>query len=167
MPHLWTTQNDRWQPAPLRGTALALDAGGALRPAAPGDAAPLRFRGTASDAWVLLAAPRAGVRVNGAPLLAGIRVLLDRDEIRFGGARCFFSSERLVQVEPFPGVAGGAFCARCRKAIEPDTAAVRCPGCGTWCHQREDLGCWDFSPQCPLCPQPTALDAGFRWQPEF
>ena len=167
MPHLWLHHNDRWQPAPLGGTALVPDGSGALRPAAAGEAAPLRFHAAGNDAWVLLAAPRVAVRVNGGALAAGIRVLRDRDEIVLGGSRCFFSTERLAQVEPFPGAAGPVFCARCRQAVAQESAAVRCPGCGTWCHQREDLGCWTYGPKCPLCEQITPLDAGYRWEPEF
>ncbi len=169
MPHLWLHQNDRWEPAPLTGPALTLDPSGSLRADAGGSPAALRFRATANDGWVLLAPPRSKVRVNSRPLTTGIRVLRDRDEIVLGGVRSFFSTERLAGVEPFPGGAGGAtvFCARCRQAIAKDDPAVRCPGCGTWCHQREDLGCWTYGEKCPLCDQSTALDAGYRWQPEF
>lgn len=166
MPHLWLQNDNRWDPAPLGGSALALDDAASLRPLGAGEAAPLRFQPAGGDSWVLLATQRAGVRVNGHALVAGIRVLRDRDEIAFDGARCFFSTERLACVEPFPGADGPVFCARCKQAIEPGSPAVRCPGCGTWCHQREDLGCWTYGPKCPLCDQPSALDAGFRWEPE-
>ena len=165
MAHLWQLKNERWEPEVLTGPALALSGAGELRVA---DAdAPLRLQATGKDSWVLLARPMSAVRVNGRPVVAGIRVLRDRDEIATGGARTFFSMERLARVEPFPGGEGATFCARCRQKIEQGDPAVRCPGCGTWHHQREDLGCWLYSATCQLCDQATALDAGFRWEPEL
>jgi len=166
MSYLWLQQQDQWQPLSLSSGVLALSSTGDLREVLPLDAAPLRLRSVGND-WVLLAAPRQRVRINGVPLGLGIRVLRDRDEIVFGHGRSFFSSERLACVEPFPDNQGAVFCARCRTKLDPGAPAVRCPGCACWCHQRDDLGCWLYAGTCPLCDQATALDAGFRWEPEF
>ena len=150
----------------MTGPALALVAD-ELRGAATDDASTLRFHATGNDAWVLLAAPSLGVRVNGRPVVAGIRVLRDHDEIVLGGSRCFFSTERLARIESFPGADAAVICPRCKRPIQPATPAVRCPGCGTWHHQSDDLTCWSYTPTCALCEHVSALDAGFRWQPEF
>jgi hypothetical protein len=111
------------------------------------------------------------VRVNGVPLDLGIHVLRDRDELRVGSARAFFSAETLAAVEPFPGSGGPTLCPRCKLEIESGKAAVRCPKCRVWHHQCPDdpekLGCWLYSEKCATdCGQPTALDAGLRWTPE-
>lgn len=158
MAHLWKHQNELWEPSALAGATVALaEAGGAA----------VRLLAMGDGGWVLLVRPLNSVRVNGRPVVAGLRVLRDRDEIVAGGARAFFSTERLARVEAFPGGEGAVFCARCRQQMEMETPAVRCPGCGSWCHQRDDLGCWLYAPACPLCDQATPLDAGYRWQPEF
>jgi hypothetical protein len=167
MAHLWQLHNDRWEPAALSGPVMALTGAGELLPADAGADAPMRLQATGTDSWVLLARPLTAVRVNGSPVAAGIRALRDRDEIVAAGVRAFFSTERLVQVEAFPGGTSATFCARCRQKIEQDSPAVRCPGCGSWCHQDGDLGCWLYAATCPLCEQATALDAGFRWEPEL
>ena len=117
--------------------------------------------------WVLLVRASTGVRVNGQPLLGGIAVLKDRDEILLGGrTRVYFSTEEEAKVESFPGGERPVFCARCRQSIQPGTPAVRCPSCGHWSEQSESKPCWTYGPSCPLCDQPTAFDAGLRWTPE-
>jgi len=165
MAHLWQFQLDQWQPTPLAGSLLAMSTKGELSQATSSDSSPIRLRAAGSE-WVLLAGPSARVRINGEPLALGVRVLRDRDEIVVGSARSYFSTERLASVDPFPDNLGVIFCARCKNKIDPGAPAVRCPGCGCWCHQREDLECWSYSPTCPLCDQSTALDAGYRWEPE-
>ena len=162
---LWQLQHDQWQPVPMAGSLIALSTSGELRKVLPSAIAPIRLRAAGSE-WVLLADPGARARINGEPLALGIRVLRDRDEIVLGGARSYFSTECLACVEPFPGAEVAVVCARCRQKIEPRSAAVRCPGCATWCHQTEDLPCWEYAPTCPLCSASTALDAGYRWEPE-
>ena len=163
MAHLWQIQNSQWQPMPLEGSALALSTSGELRAASAQDDARIRLLASSGD-WVLLATPDARVRINGDPLGLGCRLLRDRDEIVVGHARAYYSTERLVRIEPFPESAAAVFCARCRQQIQPGTLAVRCQ-CGTWCHETEDLRCWSYVETCPLCPQSTALDAGYRWEP--
>jgi LSD1 subclass zinc finger protein len=109
------------------------------------------------------------MRVNGCEVLAGLRVLADRDEIRTDdGIQCFFSTETLAVIEAFPGADREVFCGRCRQPIKTGASAVRCPGCQIWYHQddSESLPCWTYTDKCNFCPNPTALDSGFMWIPE-
>ena len=154
MSQLWHILDKQWQPHEV--LAGPLDS-----------AASVRLCAGAGEAWVLIASPSAGVRVNGQPIALGIRSLRDRDEIQVGTSRYYYSTERLARIEPFPGADGAVMCPRCRKEIVKGTPAVRCPSCATFHHEREGLGCWSYSARCQLCDSETALDAGFRWQPEF
>ena len=124
----------------------------------------LNRRSAEPDVWVVVGSP--AVHVNGAPLDAGIRVLRDRDELRVNAHRMFFSSEVLAEVVPFPGGDRAVFCPRCKLQIAPESAAVRCPRCGVWHHQSEELPCWTYAERCTLCDQSSRLDAGFGWTPE-
>jgi hypothetical protein len=120
-----------------------------------------------SPTWALLAGPSATLRVNGQPLVLGIRVLRDRDEISFDGHRGFFSTEELAQIVPFPGLPQPAFCPRCKQKMETGDLAVVCPHCRAWHHQSEKYPCWTYGGTCALCQvQSTALDAGYTWTPE-
>jgi hypothetical protein len=146
-----------WAVAPL-------EAAGAAFGEPPGSPLFLPCPDAAAEFWVLVGPP--DVTVNGLPLLAGLRVLRDRDEVCAGGHQVFFSTERLARVEPFPGAAQPIYCARCKDVIERGADAVRCPDCGLWCHQTADTPCWTYGETCALCPQPTDLDASYRWTPE-
>jgi len=117
--------------------------------------------------WVLLAGGEGAVRVNGLPLVGGLRLVEDRDEIwPRGAAPLFFSTEDLARVEPFPPHEGAKFCARCKLEVEAESPAVRCPGCSVWYHQTDEYPCWSYGPTCALCDQPSDLTAGYRWTPE-
>lgn len=118
--------------------------------------------------WVLFDGGDAeGVWVNAEPLLAGLTVLKDRDEILLGGrTRLYFSTEERPTVAAYPGAENPEFCARCHKPLVAGAPAVRCPSCGRWCDQAEERPCWTYGPGCPLCGHPTAFDAGLRWSPE-
>lgn len=146
--------------APLAADASARAGGGG----------PLLMRtaaaGTARDRWVLVAAARDRVRVNGLPVTDGIRVLDDRDEIVIRDRRMFLSMERIAGVEPFPGIGRVADCARCGKVLLVGQPAVRCPGCGVWHHEAEPLRCWTHAATCRHCSTPTALGGGLRWLPD-
>jgi hypothetical protein len=186
MAHLWVhaaCENaagqpalDDWSVMPLDVDAFAISGAPAVRapaispdhgsvPAFPGRSARL-LRGTTpdGDAWIVVGSP--AVRVNGDPLDAGIRVLRDRDELRAGGSRTFFSAELLPAVVAFPGGERATFCPRCMLEIAPGSPAVRCPQCRIWHHQSDELPCWTYADRCTMCDQPTPLDAGFRWTPE-
>ena len=183
MAHLWISsardaRERSWEPARLAEPGCVLapvgdglrvgpvggigfsDAHGVVLLPAPGSGK--------GPAWALLAARRSPARVNGWPLALGIRVLRDRDEIRVGAECCFFSSEELARCEPFPGLAQGAHCPRCKQSLEPGERAVACPRCGAWHHQSEKFPCWTYDATCALCQaQSTALDAGYSWTPEL
>lgn len=120
------------------------------------------------ERWVLLCKPTGTTRVNGVPVFIGVRMLSDRDLISLGaGHRVFFSSERVAQIEPFPGEEDNICCVRCKLPLQPGKPAVRCPapGCGFWHHQSDEQPCWSYRDGCASCGHPTAFDAGFQWSP--
>ncbi len=170
MPHLWRedrsleTGEPEWVVQPLDDEAAVPL--GALSAADTGAAALLlRSRTDQGELWLAMSATPAGVALNGAPLLTGIRALVDRDEIRVAGlGRVFFSTERLACVAPFPGADTPTFCPRCKQAIAAGSPAVRCPACQRLYHQSGEYPCWTYAATC-LCGHSTALDAGFRWTP--
>lgn len=172
MAHLWVQDDSNaWAVFSLTSQFLSLPE---ALPAGPGthdgeadsEAILLRSAGVGGARWVLLAAS-PGVLVNGVPLFTGIRVLLDRDELRLGAAcSVYFSSEALATVEDFPGSEQPLFCPRCKQEIVRGAKAVRCPQCGVWSHQTDDLPCWNYAPHCALCDQSTELGGSYRWSPE-
>ncbi len=163
MAHIWKRQRDgEWVAAPPAAPPPS---------AHPPDDTPdpiriLRAKSSASDQpeWVCLAG--RGVTINGERLVTGARVLADRDEIVMPeGERVYFSTESKAEIQPLPHGLGEVFCARCKKTIDPGSPAVACPQCGSWHHQTEELGCWNYIEKCSLCPQATALDADFQFNP--
>src|SRR5262249_41613730 len=96
----------------------------------------LRLGGAERGAALLM---REGVwaRVNGAPVLGGLRVLDHRDEVLVGDARAFFSAEATPGVLAFRAAEGSRSptCPTCRGPVRDGSAAVECPGCGRWYHQ--------------------------------
>ncbi|MGD2151938.1 MAG: hypothetical protein PVG79_01640 [Gemmatimonadales bacterium] len=170
MAHVWArSESGDWETVKVEGDAFGLVAGPRPLARPDSDGAVLCRRSVVSgrEAWVLLSAPTEDLRVNGAPLPTGIRLLEDRDAIQLSHeSLTYFSSERLAEVELFPGSPDPVYCPRCKTEIEAGTPAVRCPGCESWHHQSEVYGCWLYTERCALCDQPTALGAGFRWSPE-
>lgn len=172
MAYVWHQEQPGWVRVtlPEAGLASAGRPTAEARPAAPdacGGVTLRRYGDAKSVLWVLLSSGAEKVHVNGQPLLAGLCVLHDRDEILVGAeTRLYYSTEELARVEPFHGSQGAVFCARCRQAIQPGTPAVRCPACGHWCEQSETKPCWTYGPTCPMCDQPSAFDTGLRWSPE-
>jgi hypothetical protein len=156
--YIWSVEGDGvWWPMSLDDRGHDVPPARIARQGAPDD-----------GAWVVLGP--SSVRVNGAPLDLGIRVLADRDELRVGGARVFFSTETRAAIEPYPGSERTVLCPRCKLQMMAGTPAVRCPKCHVWHHQSAEpdgLPCWTYTEHCAAdCDQPTALDAGFRWTPE-
>ncbi len=170
MAHLWArTESGDWEAVKVEGDVFALVSGPQPVAQPDTDGAALCRRSTPGgrETWVLLSRPSVDLRLNGVPLQTGIRVLEDRDAIQLSdGSPTYFSSERLAEVELFPGSPEPVYCPRCKTEIEAGTPAVRCPGCDSWHHQSETFGCWLYAERCALCDRPTALDAGFRWSPE-
>jgi len=176
MPHLWfeTTQGD-WAIQTLSGeSCLKLGNGAEARlEATPGETAAEEIRilpaanGAGPQSWVLLGSRTVPVHINGEPLWLGLRTLRDKDEIRVGSERCFFSTEELAHVVPFQGLAQPAFCPRCKQRIEPGDLSVCCPNCRSWHHQTDKFPCWRYSEFCALClQQSTALDTDYSFTPE-
>lgn len=182
MAHLWVTQNKEhaltWAIAPLEGSEifeLGHDDmlpvvgrrhrhGKSVRPAIQ------RCQTGEAETWVLINPPGVPALVNGIPTFAGIKELVDKDEIRIAGTsnRFFYSTERIARVEPFPGCEQPVLCQRCKQPITKGSPVVRCPQprCQVLHHQSEGLNCWTYSDRCSNCDQPTALNAGYRWTPE-
>ena len=157
MAYLWSDEGDGvWWPTTLDTRGHDLPPARIARRGAPD-----------ADVWFVLGPP--AVRVNGAPLDLGIRVLADRDELRVGSARAFFSTETLAAIEAFPGSERPTLCPRCKLEIVAGTPAVRCTKCRVWHHESvaDGLECWSYAATCAAdCDQPTALDTGLRWSPE-
>jgi hypothetical protein len=178
MAHLWVQSEGSWQAQRLgaaqggSGDSLLRVRGdglGGMREDAPSMTGPRLIWSDAggSRAWALVTPWGSDVRVNGRAVVAGLRVLDDRDEIRTDdGARCYFSAEMPATVEEFPAPERPVFCGRCRQQIDVGMPAVRCPSCGVWYNQSAELPCWTYSDKCTFCGQATALDAGFAWAPE-
>ena len=175
MAHLWvTTEAQQWAVLPLEDDALTLTTSPpqpVSHPLAEDEALSnvllVRTRGAEGVTWVLIAGAGSGVSVNGLPLATGLRIVSDRDEIRISGvSNLYFSTESLARVEEFSGSGQTLVCPRCKQEIEKGSMAVRCPSCGVWHHQTEELNCWTYSEVCALCTYATDINAGFRWTPK-
>jgi hypothetical protein len=183
MAHLWVEAwSDgllEWVIRPLRSGVCQLSAKGPQLPDCTSGsgvgpahcAALIRHAGENQEEWILLAPSAIKVTVNGALLPHGAHVLRDRDCIFLANGcdrqRCFFSTERLAQIEPFPGTGPEVRCPRCKQPMETGTPSVRCPSCGVYHHQSANLTCWSYGPKCALCDQPTDLNLGrYRWTPD-
>jgi len=172
MAHLWIQDAGGWWAQRLEtGFDLVPHAVRPTRDAVPEVPVEMSVRLIEADAggnkiWTLVASANYDVSVNGRRVLAGIRVLSDRDQIRVCDEVRYFSTETLAAVEPLPALERPVFCGRCRQLIETASPAVRCPGCGIWYNQSEALPCWTYSDKCTFCGLPTSLEAGFTWTPE-
>jgi hypothetical protein len=174
MAHLWMQAVGGWEAQKLDGAqfdlaALSGSQSGEAKPSTttPKAARLIQTNAGGSRKWALAVSPDFDIRVNGRTVLAGLCVLVDRDEIRIGRrVQYFFSTESLALVEEFPSLERPVFCGRCRQKIDVGLSAVRCPGCGVWYNQSAELPCWTYADKCTFCGHPTALDAGFSWIPE-
>ena len=173
MAHLWVRHEGVWGAQRLGSAGIDVAGLLASRAAAAADGAAyphsdrlIRVDAAEAKSWAIIASPTSGLRVNGRTPPAGLCVLDDRDEIRGGAEKLFFSTETLAAVEPFPGSDRPVFCGRCRQSIEVGSPAVCCPGCGISYNESAELPCWTYSEKCTFCGQATALDAGFSWTPE-
>jgi len=181
MAHIWVlhasdAKERGWQPVALAGDGCDLrlnsegvqfhsPASGAAAGAPAASIRPVNLPGPRST-WTLLAGDCPPVSVNGRSLALGIHRLRDKDDVRVGPHRMFFSTEELARVVAFPGLAEPAHCPRCKREIKPGDLGVRCPSCQAWSHQTEQIPCWTHDPTCALCgQQSTDLDAGFNFDP--
>ena len=185
MAHFWIRDNaGEWTTAPLDdgpnvmspdGLGVKLSTVAEVRTGFSDDtsanAVVVRRHRSAGDTWVLVAPSGTAVRINGWPLHLGLRVLRDRDELRIGDAEpCFFSTERLAHVETMAETASAACCPRCRQPIAGGSPVVRCPRCGVFHHQTDELPCWggyqgEPFATCGNCDHPVAAEAEFQWTP--
>lgn len=168
MSTLWRKSADGWQSVPLDGCARlsqGIDVAG-VEIVRVG-------RGSDAGAAVLV---RAGTwaRVNGQPVLGGIRVLDDKDEILAGGSRLFFSAQSSPVVVTFRAEVGVRLptCPVCRGPIREGQRAVHCPGCPRWYHEGEPTDenparrCWSYAATCSFCHHPTSLAEDAIWMPD-
>jgi DNA-directed RNA polymerase subunit RPC12/RpoP len=124
----------------------------------------VRSAGTShEERWVLITREHE-LRVNGRAVAGGAVALADRDEIRMGAARAYFSTERAAEIEPYPH-ASSVVCARCRSEITHGTPAIRCPRCDVWHHQDDRRPCYTYTETCSTCSRSTDLARGFEWTP--
>jgi hypothetical protein len=166
---IWQETSGGWRSLPLPpGATLAGEGLGV-----PGVA----WHGLAQGAErgaALLVRPGVWVRVNGRPVLGGLRMLGHADEVLAESSRFFFSVESAPQVVVFRVPEGGRapICPVCRGPIKDGSTAVQCPGCGRWFHQGEaEAGrpgkpCWTYAAQCRFCNHPTAFAAEASWRPD-
>ncbi len=178
MPYLWIRDQDQiWSALPLSDHPYEL--GGSF----PNERSMDHSVNTQTDdvllcpvgddrparSWVLLWGCGRDVRINGLrEFPAGLRLIVDHDEIRVGSNPVvYFTTETLPVVETFEGNDHEMFCPRCKKQIEPGASIVRCVECGLMYHYNTDrkLNCFEYSESC-LCGHATRLDAGFRWVPD-
>jgi hypothetical protein len=149
--------DDPRQPVRLRGKGRSVSVVAHMR----------RIGDRQNEMWVLQSPKSEEVRVNGFPLIAGIRVLEDLDEVRIQATgRIYFSNEETPRVEPFPGREEATPCPRCKGTIAKGDTSVQCPQCKTWHHEGTEMPCWSYAEKCALCDQLTRLDTEFRWTPE-
>lgn len=180
MATIWSQQNDEgggWAATALDGEPEAFFLTGDPQSpvsarqsegAARGDVCLVRRMAlSGTEAWTLVAPDGAAVSINGDPVMLGMRVLRDRDEIRVSQREAvFFSTEQPAVVEDFPGIGKAARCPRCQQQVKVGSRAVRCPQCSLWYHQDDDLPCWTYSDECGVCGRRTDLEMGFSWTPE-
>ena len=151
MSQLWIRDNDEWCVVPLDRDELRLG---------------LQFVAVDSQ-WAVFADPSSPAVVNGTPMVGGVTILRDRDQLVLPAVgRAFFSTERLAEIVPIVESAREIRCPRCKAPVVGGSPAVRCPSCQLWHHQSDERACWSYSSVCGGCSQPTALDAGFQWTPD-
>jgi hypothetical protein len=134
----------------------------------------VRFGKGAEGGVALLAGPGVEVRVNGLPLVGGLRVLEHRDELLIDGQRYCFSAQSTPVVTTFHLQDGARrpTCPVCRGPLRDGEHAVHCPGCARWYHQIEPAEehrgrtCWTYAATCRFCQHPTSLDGEAGWTPE-
>ncbi len=132
------------------------------------------FREGSRPARALIAAAGVSVRVNGAAVVGGLRVLHHKDELVVGAQQLFFSAESVPAVEVYQHDESGRRprCPVCRAEIQDGQSVVRCPGCSRLYHQIEagaDTAakpCWTYSPACRFCEHPTSMSGEPTWRPD-
>jgi len=132
------------------------------------------FRDRNRQGHALVAGENVVVRVNGAAMVSGLRVLDHKDEIAIGRQRVYFSAESAPIVETYQhdGSRRRPRCPICRAELQDGHSIVRCPGCSRIYHQIAAAGeapekpCWTYSPECRFCGHPTSLSGEPTWRPD-
>jgi hypothetical protein len=163
MSSVWReVRGSEWQPVAIPETqeapAVAVEVDGARF---------LRFGAGNEQRTALVLPAGAAARVNGRPVLGGLRVLEHKDEVLIGRSRLFYSAESTPVVVVYRRAEGARSptCPLCRGPVRDGDLAVQCPGCGRWFHQG-DKPCWTYAPTCRFCDHPTALGGEAGWRPE-
>jgi len=162
---IWQERTGRWE-------ARAVVAGRVL----PGEELDVPGVGVVplGQGAALLVRPGVSARVNGEPVLGGLRLLEHKDEVLVGARRLFFSAEAtpVVAVFHLPEGQRPPICPVCRGPVREGMQAVQCPGCGRWFHQRETTAqqpakpCWSYAATCRFCNHPTSFAAEAAWRPD-
>lgn len=180
MAHLWVQKSasGEWEAYPLEkglgagedGFPLSLGSVEMAGPGAPVEVIRAEVEGRGN--WLVLSRPSIRLMINGRFTPGGIRVLRDRDEVVFEGARLYFSAEERAIIVPFPAAADAGpgretRCARCKDPIRGDSPAVKCPYCSAWHHQDEgaDRPCWTYAATCANCRQTAGFQQEYQWTP--
>ena len=120
-----------------------------------------------TESWILIVPAGMSIYVNGNAVKTHARLLRNRDAIWWCGiAPLYFSTEREVRPELFPGHDLPVYCARCKQELAKNQLAVECPTCGLFHHEdpSAELECWSYSDVCAGCDRQTGLDA-VSWSP--
>jgi hypothetical protein len=175
MATLWQATDLGFQARPLQAAANTSDSGPQVL---ADDGLPgvriVPFRDGNRPGHVLMARGDASVRVNGADVVGGLRVLEHKDELIVGGRRLYFSAESqpVVEVYQHDGSRRRPRCPICRAEIQDGQTIVRCPGCSRIYHQIEAAGdapakpCWTYAPTCRFCGHPTSMSGEPTWRPD-
>jgi hypothetical protein len=163
MAFLWTKAADKWATHPLDGTQSLLEnpAGHSIPPIQ------LHFSEETGNSWYLLASSNAAVSINTVVVRNGIRVLHDKDLIRWGDQQFYFTTDGPLLPAPFPGSGAPCLCPRCKTEILPGRLAIHCH-CGIWVHEDASIAkpCFSYGETCPVCSQRTDQAAAFSFNPQ-
>lgn len=169
-----TTNKDSWAKSVMQGEIVeltgappeptAVAAGTALRSTVP---VVRRCLVSGTESWILIVPAGMSIYVNGNAVKTHARLLRDRDAIWWCGiSTLYFSTEREVWPELFPGHDLPVYCPRCKQELAKNQLAVECPACGLFHHEdpTAKLECWSYTDVCAGCDRQTGLDA-VSWSP--
>lgn len=126
MAYMWISDaNQKWEAVALSEEAYDLRNFPSLPRTFAQAAVVMKIADGAPGTWAVMAGGKGEVYLNGHPIIAGLAILADRDEIRINGSSpLFFSTETLASVQALPGADRPIFCGRCRQQMKPG-----CPRC--------------------------------------
>jgi len=177
MATLWMKTDAGYVASPLPigpGDAAEADAGDAGPNGLCSEFRIVAFRDGTRPRHAMIAATGIPVRVNGAFIVGGLRVLRHQDELIVGSQQIFFSAESapLVEVYRHDDSQRQPRCPICRAEIRDGHSIVRCPGCSRRYHQIDATDdapakpCWTYSPVCRFCEHPTSMSGEPTWRPD-